>query len=991
MRGNACGSSLLILALILCFSAVATAQELDPALSRALARADAHTKIPVLIVMQSQGLSPARQAALRQLSRHARRAQGRADLQNLAASSQLALNHRLADLVKAGRAQEVRPLFLLNAVMAKVEAGAVSDLLSIPGVQRIRWDPPVPLDEMIDNQSGPVSAPPVALASEASPQIWWQVTRVNAPSAWMLGYKGQGVVVAIVDTGLDYTHPDLASHIYTNPGEIPNNGIDDDHNGFIDDVHGWNFVENDNDPMGDGPTDHGTSVAGIVAGDGTSGTATGVAPEAILMPVKAIGGTWGQLYEGLDYAVMMNADIIQMSASEKWWNQDGSLPDYASWRVITDNELALGIVHVNSIGNEGNNQDIEPIPLNVATPGNCPPPWLNPNQYIVGGLSSIVAVGAIAYSQNMVVDGSSRGPSAWEDFSQYFPQYPYNVPPQYQDYPYGGGQGGLIKPDLVAPGYYVQGYQYNTRSTQEGGGYVDFGGTSAATPHVAGAMAILLSADSTLTPDKLDMLLETTATDLGAPGKDPCYGAGLVNVFAALIKTLNQKQYGSLSGTVRDAVTDSVLCGAKVNVVGPVPGIVSNSVGGYWFSLYAGSYTIGTNAFGYQPDSTVTSIVGGTATYNDLLLTPIPRSMIVGTVKGVTGTPLVGARITVQGTPLPTVLSDSSGSFLMSRIPVGIRYNLQVAKFNYHTTLVPFTLAQGVNDTVQVQLPQGLYDDFEADEGWTRGSNDNATLGWWERVAPVGTWWGTSPVQPDSDFSSNGTLCYITENTNPGSGPTLSEVRGGKTTLLSPIFDGTLYRAPVLSYRRWYHNDQAGGQQDEFLADVSSDGGNTWVNLETVTASNAAWTLKNFTLTNSVPLTSTMQIRFTAQDSKRVPTTVECGIDEVKITDATSGVQAGGAGGSGWPFRLYGNSPNPFLDATVIRFDLPQPASARLAIYDANGRWKRDLAHGMLDAGPHVVSWNGRDASGRPCASGIYFYKLDQGTNHAQGRLVLLR
>jgi len=100
---------------------------------------------------------------------------------------------------------------------------------------------------------------------------------IGAPEAWKVA-DGHGVVVAVIDSGVDLTHPDLRGALWTNPGEIPGNGIDDDHNGIIDDVHGADFVNGDGNPSDD--DGHGTHIAGIIAARADGKGVVGLAPQA---------------------------------------------------------------------------------------------------------------------------------------------------------------------------------------------------------------------------------------------------------------------------------------------------------------------------------------------------------------------------------------------------------------------------------------------------------------------------------------------------------------------------------------------------------------------------------------------------------------------------------------------------------------------------------------------------------------------------------------
>jgi hypothetical protein len=148
----------------------------------------------------------------------------------------------------------------------------------------------------------------------------------------------------------------------------------------------------------------------------------------------------------------------------------------------------------------------------------------------VGDVSSVIGVGNVLASTDVIVSSSPWGPTTWEDLQVNHPSYPYPMPLEYQDYPYETQPGsmGLIKPDVSAPGN-------GTVTTADGGGYSSFSGTSGATPHVAGTAALLLGVNPDLTPADVSMILQTTAVEKGDPGKDNRYGAGRIDAYEAYL------------------------------------------------------------------------------------------------------------------------------------------------------------------------------------------------------------------------------------------------------------------------------------------------------------------------------------------------------------------------------------------------------------------------------------------------------------------------
>ncbi len=468
-------------------------------------------------------------------------------LRKFADEKQQAVRQFLEEASDNGLVSRIDILWAANAVVFSAVPEVIYYLAeNYEEIAEIRYDAPVDENLVIDPTENEQTYYPPDPKDNPAPQIG--LVLINAPAVWAAGDSGQGVLTANHDSGCDWDHPDLFNNIWNNlgedfdndgktielsgstgifdPGDI--NGVDDDANGYVDDFIGWDFQYNDNNP---GPTGtHGTNTAGIICGDGTNGTQTGVAPKAKLINCRLGGESTSWL--AIQYSVAAGVDVITSSHSYKWYFSPQ--PNYPMHRQMNDFELAAGVVHTNSTSNDGNNLGSAPIPYNISAPGNTPPAWLHPDQTLIGGLSSVVGVGNVVAQTDIISSSSPYGPSAWEDIQSVHPTYPYAMPPAYQDYPYETlpGSIGLLKPDVSAPGN-------GTTTTADGGGYASFSGTSGATPHVCGTAALLLSINPNLTPADVSMILQTTAVEKGAPGKDPRYGAGRIDAYEAYLLALS--------------------------------------------------------------------------------------------------------------------------------------------------------------------------------------------------------------------------------------------------------------------------------------------------------------------------------------------------------------------------------------------------------------------------------------------------------------------
>ena len=313
----------------------------------------------------------------------------------------------------------------------------------------------------------------------------WGPAKIQAPLAWGVVTDTSNIVIAIVDSGLQLNHEDLASGVWTNADEIPNNGLDDDHNGYIDDLHGWHFYHTWNGSAFDAAEDanvqddfgHGTHVAGIAAAATNNGVGiAGIAGGARLMPVKALdrygNGWYSDIAAGIVYAADNGARLINLSL--------GGSPDSQTLRAAVDYARSRGALVIAATGNSGG-----------------------------------VVFYPAAYDPVLAVAATDAN-----DDRAYFSNY---GPPV----------------DLAAPGadiFSTWCHADPIAGTCAGSYYFSKSGTSMAAPHVTGVAALVWSRWPNLTATEVISKLLDTADDVGDVGPDPYTGWGRLNAYLAVTR-----------------------------------------------------------------------------------------------------------------------------------------------------------------------------------------------------------------------------------------------------------------------------------------------------------------------------------------------------------------------------------------------------------------------------------------------------------------------
>jgi outer membrane protein assembly factor BamB/subtilisin family serine protease len=539
-------------------------------------------------------------------------------------------------------ATNVTPFWIFNGIAATIDADTLDDLADHPDVASVTLDAEITLDDPIEEPGDPLLPT-------------WSLEHVNAPDTWgEYGIRGDGVVVGIMDSGVDGDHPALAA------SWRGNNGGDVEASWWVG--TGENYPE-----PGDGHG-HGTHVAGSIVGS-APGEITGVAPDAEWIAAKIFrdGGSTSEsiIHAAFEWMLAPGGDpAAAPHVVNNSWGADA--PNLTTFWADVEAWVAAGIVPMFANGNNG------PAPGSVGSPGSFP---------------HAIGVGATDID-DVIASFSSRGPVIWDGET-------------------------YIKPQVSAPGQQIRS-TWPTRLIAEG--YRTISGTSMATPHATGVVALMLSADRSLGVDEVREHLQASARVEPHMGAVPNnrYGSGIVDAFAAVTRVAFS---GTLTGTITgpDGPVE-----ATVSVAGRSATSDPGS-GEFELAVPEGNHELTVSAYGFATYTATVTIIAGESTTADIVLATVPSHRLTGTVNG-PGGPIEHARVVVEGAPLPEVRTDPDG-----------RFELTVAAGS-HTLLV--TAAGHVPERVDVEVDGPRDVDIAldrlnqpSDAGWNQYQNNSHRTG----------------------------------------------------------------------------------------------------------------------------------------------------------------------------------------------------------------------------------------------------------------------
>lgn len=649
-------------------------------------------------------------------------------LKDKANQSQKGIQQALSALESKGKAKKKESLWIINGITASVTREAIEQLKQRDDIAEISVDETLSLPEVTVDENPP-----------RLPQ--WGLEKIHAPKVWgQYGLKGEGIVVGIMDSGVDGNHEALKQNY---------RGRDGNHQYSWIDLSGHKY-DTPNDGNG-----HGTHVAGTSVGGG-AGEPIGVAPEAEWIAAKIFndGGstTLSAIHQAFQWFMAPGGDPGKAPhvVNNSWGNANTYnlefYEDVKAW-------VTAGIFPSFAAGNDG------PGSQTIGSPGSFPETF---------------AVGATdIYDQT--ASFSSRGPVFWKDEN--------------------GQEQRIIKPDISAPGHKI--YSAWPAKRNEGK-YNTISGTSMATPHVTGAVALLYQANPDLTINEVKQILKQTARVEPHMGTLPndSYGSGIMNIYQAVTETAYA---GELKGTLTNNDGDPV--SGKLEIAAEGISFDIGKDGSFSFKIREGSHKVSLTSFGYKNLEITVELKKGEALSVDWKLEKAESFSVNGKVLNDKGDQVPYVYVRVKGTPLPAYRTDVKGSFEIKSLPTG-SYTLQVSGEGIDGLAKELKVNADTSIEIMVNNSAGL---FNKQWGLANGNiHRNAVSANGIDVEAIEKGWvydtsGKGRILFSTPAAAENTIVLVTDNgyavaLDSETGKELWAVRIGSTNRSSPTIEGdTVY------------------------------------------------------------------------------------------------------------------------------------------------------------------------------------------------------